>query len=372
MDRLNDMDFEAAHARALRCTLVAGAATVVFGCLLSGVVHAAGTEAGREVNNTATVSYQIGGEDQTPVTSNTAQLFVDELLDVSVTSDDVGPVAVTSPAAGAVLAFTITNTGNGTEAFRLVADDTLPADGFDPVVDEVYVESNGIPGLQTGPGGDTPYALAGDPVLAADEAIAVYLTSSIEPGLASNLEGAVSLRAVPVTLVSVVGSDNPVDFPSAGTAFSGAGDPQQGGAGNVAAVVGTSLAVSGSVLVEVRYVVSAAVVALSKSAVAIVDPFGGSTVVSGSVITYELVAEVQGTGAAEALVINDILPAELEYVSASLTVSALPSGEEADDDFAPLGADNTGYDPNTTTVTVNLGDQAGGGSISISYQASIR
>jgi uncharacterized repeat protein (TIGR01451 family) len=105
----------------------------------------------------------------------------------------------------------------------------------------------------------------------------------------------------------------------------------------------------------------------------VVDPFGGATLVPGSVITYTLEVEVTGAGSAESLVVTDIIPAELEYQAGTLVVSALPAGEEADDDFAPAGVDNTGFNAGTTTVTVSLGDVAGGTPvITITFDAAIR
>jgi uncharacterized repeat protein (TIGR01451 family) len=340
MVRSNDMDcserlnqLRAQNSATRRISLaVAGICCLVA----SAGTHAAGTTAGREVNNTATVSYEIAGEAQTPVTSNTAQLF-------------------------------------GTESFRLVADDAVAGDSFDPNLTDIYIETNTTPGLQIGAGGDTPYTTAGDPLLVAEATVVVYLTSGIDSGLGAGLEGAVALRAVPATLIAQIGSDQPVDFPPVGTSYPGAGDPAEVGGGNVTAVVGTSFTQGNLLLLaEGRYVVSAAVVALSKNAVAVLDPFGGATLVPGSVITYEIVAEVLGSGPAEAVAVTDSLPTELLYVPASLTVSFLPVGENADDDFAPSGVDNTGFDPNSQAVTVNLADLAGGTSITITYQASIR
>jgi len=83
--------------------------------------------------------------------------------------------------------------------------------------------------------------------------------------------------------------------------------------------------------------------------------------------------EVSGSGMAEALVITDLIPAELEFLAGTLAVSALPPGEEVDDDFAPAGVDNTGFDAGTQTVTVSLSDVAGGAAvITISFDAAIR
>ena len=85
---------------------------------------------------------------QTPVSSNTVQTTVDELLDVVVVDDSGGPVAVSVGETGAVLQFTITNNGNGSEVFRIVADDAVNEGGFDPALNQLYLESNALPGLQ--------------------------------------------------------------------------------------------------------------------------------------------------------------------------------------------------------------------------------
>jgi len=120
-------------------------------CLLAGLLLAAsggalalGTDAGREIATAAQAEYRVAGVAQTPVLSNVAQTFVDELLDVVVVADDAGPVSVASPQTGAVVQFTVTNSGNGEEAFRLVADPALGADDFDPSLDQLFLESNGM------------------------------------------------------------------------------------------------------------------------------------------------------------------------------------------------------------------------------------
>ena len=88
--------------------------------LFVGASHtfALGTAAGSQIQNTAQASFDIGGVAQTPV-SSTLQTQVDELIDVTVVDDIGGPVAVSSPQATAFLQFTITNTGNGSEVFRV-------------------------------------------------------------------------------------------------------------------------------------------------------------------------------------------------------------------------------------------------------------
>ena len=148
--------------------LVLSAARYVIAAICSLVslqVTALGTDAGIDIQNTATVNFAINGTAQTPVDSNTVITTVDELIDVVVVDDIGGPVGVSSPDSGAILQFTVTNNGNGSETFRIIADPNITEGGFDPSLNQLYLESNGVPGLQIG--GDTAYVSGtADPVLA--------------------------------------------------------------------------------------------------------------------------------------------------------------------------------------------------------------
>ena len=358
--------------------LMLAIAGILLPLFVAQTAHAVGTIAGREINNSAQANYAIGGVAQSDVDSNTVQVFVDELLDVVVVNDDGAPVTVTTPGTSAELQFTITNTGNGSESFRLIADHTVIGDDFDPGLTQIYLESNGTLGLQTGGGGDTVY-IAGnnDPLLAADAALIVYAVNSIPAGLNEDDQGFVELRAISVTVFDQAATDDPNDpgFPVVGTQYAGEGDLDENGGANVNAVVGTSHNLA-LLLLRDRgvYDVSAALVTLVKSVISVLDPFGGTSVVPGAVVSYQIVASVSGTGTVEDLLVTDGLPAELEYVASSLVVvPGLPAGEEADDDFLPAGPDNTGFSAGNSTVTISLGDVvAGGADITITFEATIR
>ena len=96
---------------------------------------------------------------------------------------------------------------------------------------------------------------------------------------------------------------------------------------------------------------------------------GVGTLVPGTIITYELTVTITGTGAADALVISDVVPAELEYQAGTLRID----GVLEDDDFAPIGTDNSGFDATTSSVTVDQGTVAGGSApIVITFDATIR
>lgn len=328
-------------------------------------VFAIGTDAGVNIENTATVNFEIAGSPQTPVVSNTTQTRVDELIDAVVVNDNGGPVATGTPDSGVLLQFTVTNNGNGTETFRVVAEDDVAEGGFNPALNQVYLESNGVPGLQIG--GDTAYLPGtGDPALAADESVVVYIESNIPGGLSQGDNGDIRLRAVAVTIYEEESTDDPdsAGWPDPGVAYAGRGD----GGGD--AVVGSSHDTS-NLLVRTtgRYQISSAVVAITKNATGVIDPFGGSTVVPGSVITYRLEITVTGSGTAENVVVSDVLPAELDYEANSLLID----GVSEDDDFAPSGTDNSGFNSGSSTLVVDRGSVTGGSpTIVIEFEAAVR
>ena len=135
----------------------------VFSCANAVAI---GTDAGANIQNTAQVAYSVSGTPQTPVDSNTVVTVVDELIDVVVVNDVGGPVGVSSPDSGVILQFTVTNNGNGSEAFRIIADTAVAEGGFDPTLNQLYLETNALPGLQIG--GDTAYVSGTSVCMAVD------------------------------------------------------------------------------------------------------------------------------------------------------------------------------------------------------------
>lgn len=336
-------------------------------CLLSPVaaVYGLGTDAGTNIENSATVNFEIGGLAQTPVNSNTTQTRVDELLDIVVVNDDGGAVAVGSPDTGVVLQFTVTNNGNGAEVYRIIADADVAEGGFNPTLDQLYLESNGTPGLQVG--SDTAYVSGiSDPNLNEDESLVVYVVSNIPGGLSQSDNGDVEVRAVAQTVIDQAGTDDPnnASWPLPGTSYAGLGD----GGGD--AVVGSSYDLGALLLLSTgRYQVSNAVVTISKSVLSVLDPFGGTTVVPGSVITYQLELSVAGSGTAEAVVISDPLPAELGYVANTLMIDAIAE----DDDFAPAGVDGSGYNAGSAEIIVDRGTISGGSpNVLVTFNAEVQ
>ena len=302
--------------------------------------HAAGTLAGTIINNSATATYDLPTGGQDSVTSNIVSLTVDELLDVSVASTDGGDVATAPAATNQVLTFRVTNAGNGNESFVLTARDNVGGDDFNPSATLIVIDSNDN-GVYD-PGIDTVYvAGANNPLLAPDASVLIFVLSSIPAGATDGQRGRVDLVAVAAT-----GSGVP------GTTFAGQG---QGGGDAVVGATGADAEDDGF------YAVSAASVAFVKSAV-VVDPFGGTTRVPGSIITYRLVASVSGSGSLANLRIADPIPADTSFRAGSITLEGAPVSDAADAD----AGEYTG-----SGIAVRLGTVAAGAARTVTFQVAI-
>jgi uncharacterized repeat protein (TIGR01451 family) len=319
--------------------LIIATATVMF----SGAAQAAGTSAGTTISNTATATYNDSTGTPKSTDSNTVDLLVDELLDVTVAR--VGSIdIITQPGTTSQVAtFTVTNNGNGTESFALTPQGTLGGDQFDPTVTTVVIDTNGN-GVYD-PGVDTVYTPgSNDPVLAPDAAVTVFLLSSIPAGVVDGNRGQVNLTAAAKT-----GTGTP------GTSFPGAG---QGG-GN--AVVGNTGADS---VDNAFYLVQNATVAFVKSQ-SVLDPFGGTRVVPGSIVTYTLVATIGGTGSLTNVVVSDPIPAATTFQPGTLTLQAgaLTDGADAD------GGEYVAGSPNK--INVRLGAVPSGQTRTVTFKVRV-
>ena len=302
--------------------------------------QATGTLAGTKIDNTATATYSLPNGGSGSVSSNTVSLTVDELLDVTVAWADGGDVSVLPGLTGQVLTYTVTNTGNGSEAFALTARNSLSGDDFDPTAFAIFLDTNGNGNYDVGI--DQAYVIgAGNPVIAAGGAITVFVVSTIGAGEANATRAGIDLIASAATGTGAAGTT----FPLAGS-----------GGGN--AVVGTS----GADGMDVGYYkVSAATVTFVKSAT-IVDPFGGATSVPGSTITYKLVATVNGSGTLTNLAIADAIPAGAAYKPGTLTLEAGALTDATDPDRGEF---------NGTGIAVRPGDVIAGQTRTVTFAVTI-
>jgi len=294
----------------------------------------AGTTAGTVIVNRATVDYAIGADSYSETSSSTATI-VSEVLDASLDWQDASPVSVSAGATGQPLTFRLTNTGNGEEAFRLINQNLLGGDDFDPAPSGpgIYLDVNGNDTYD--PGTDAPYSPGvNDPELAADASQTIFILSDIPTGLTVGASGDIRLDVVAVS----GGSGTP------GLLHANAGD------GGIDAVDGSS---GGRTDTLGTYVVSDVSVDLFKSAV-VTDPGAGSQPVTGATITYTILVTVSGSGSAQNLVITDPIPTNTTYSPTTLRLDAIGLTDIADGDAGDVSVTTPG------AVTVNLGSVAAG------------
>ena len=316
---------------------------VVSVCLISTSAFAAGTPAGTVIENTATISFDLGGTSAN-LSSNTTSLTVVERIDVTVSLQSSQQLVSAGDTDQALL-FTVVNTGNGTETFQLAINSTLAGDDFDPVPSAapIYFDTDGSGDFNAG---DVQYVPGtNDPNLAADESVAILILNDIPAGATNGQTGLSELIAT-----SATGSGAP------GTNFAGQGD------GGVDAIVGTS---GGTAQDTGEYLVADVQVSIQKSQL-VTDQFGGSEPVPGATITYTITVEVTGSGTATASVMRDDIPTFTTYVANSLQLNAAALSDAVDTDAGEL--DTSG----TPAIVVRLGDlTAADGIQTIEFQVLI-
>lgn len=300
--------------------------TIMLGLLVSFGAMAALTPAGTVITNTVTLNYELEDGVTTSTSSNTAAFTVEELINVVLQWQDGSPVSVNSPDSADALTFRLTNTGNGVESFSINRNnDPTVSDDYNPITSAVplYMETNGIPGLQVGAGGDT--VVTDNITLNAEQSVLLYVLSDTSGGLPLTNTGQVALIATSTT--AGAGGALP------GTALTGLGD------GGVDAIVGLTRA---QAIANGVYKVGG----LSLNVVKTVSVPGGGDPAPGTILVYTITVTLTGTGAANNLLITDPLPPELSYVISSITVDGNP---RTDADDLPL--DNAKFSGNTLTVS---------------------
>jgi uncharacterized repeat protein (TIGR01451 family) len=343
--------------------------------LLVGVqqAQALGTLQGTNVANTASVAYTVGGVGQPVVPSNSANFLVDRRINLTVA--EVGGLAtdVIPGSIDRVTTFTVSNSTNGTQDFRLLGtNDAAGAgtafgdtDNFDGTSVRVFVDSNG----------NGTYDAALDLAtfvdeLGPDQTRTVFILINIPVGQVNGDTAGVTLRAFAADsgVIGTLGTDA---AQTAGADTALAVDTVFGDTAGAPNTIGDS-ARDGSHSDDDEYDVVTAALTVIKSQTVISDPFNGAVnpkAIPGAVIEYCI--DINNTGAtqADAIVLTDAIPANTTYQAATIRVAVAGagtactsgSGVAEDDDNAPVGTDAADYNVTTAgAVTVRGGNIAAG------------
>ena len=272
------------------------------------------------------------------VPSNTVTLRVDEVLDVTVTSLNPGPVSASS--GSAVLTFEVTNIGNGPEAFRLTANPNTASNDFVTDIEAIAVDSNdngsyepGVDAILTGP--ETTK------VLDAGENVKVFVIATIPGMVLDGQKSAIDLLAEAVTGTGAPGTVFAAKGVDGGDAIVGGNGADDNKAGSI--------------------IIGITTVDLVKSAT-IADPWGGTSAVPGSVVSYTITANVKGRGSVTDLVVADVFPAGTTYTAGTLALNAAALTDADDGDAGESSA---------TGISVSLGTVAGGTNHSVTFDVTI-
>ncbi len=276
---------------------------------MSASALAAGTPSGTTVSNVATLDYVQAGA-SLRVDSNASRFRVDEVLNVIVQKRDATNVVVASPDAARVLTFAVTNTGNGSQKFRLSVNAALAGDQFDPAFGKLVIDTNGNGVYDPSVDQDDANGL-NDPLIAPDQSVTVFVVSDIPSGRANNDVGLAALTAQ-----AAIGTG------PAGTTIAGKG------AGGSDVVIGASRGVA---VAQNGYLVAQAQPVVTKSQT-VANPSGGSVALPGSIVTYTLRLEIKGSGSTVNSLLADTIPANSTYVPGSLRLDGAVLTDQADAD----------------------------------------
>ena len=266
-----------------------------------------GTAANTDISNSVTVSYNVGGVAQAPITSAADVFKVDRKIDLVVTTQDSSAVIVTPGQVNAVTTFTVTNNSNATIDFLLAATQQVGgtakfSGNDDSTVNNVrvYVETNGTAGWQAGD------ALASSlAAVASGNAATVYVVSDIPTGLVQGSQATVILTATAATGASAVGG-TPAGTAGTGgsaiaefTAATNAKTTLETMWADAAAEAQTGdTAKNGKHAARSDYKVDTAQLSVSKYSRLVSDPFNGSTNpkhIPGAVVEYCIVVQNTST-----------------------------------------------------------------------------
>lgn len=305
------------------------------------------TAAGTTVTNTFTLDYQVGGVDQPQIDSDNptdrTEFTVDRLINLTVDSD--GDNTVAPGAVDQELIFSVLNTGNDTQGYALsIVEETTAPDTFDTDVPASstavirYVIDDGD-GVYEPTGDDATlvdYVAGTPPQLDADQLLWVVITQDIPVGTADSSQADISLIADSL----VAGTTTPAAADTGGNTLTGAAE-------NVLAD-GTSTsnenANEGDDSATGSYLVASADLEAEKNVTIFSEDGSNCSTIPGSptggygipnaCVEYVISVTNTGTATATNINVNDVLPAELEFVTAvfggaftggSFTSPALPA-----------------------------------------------
>lgn len=341
-----------------------GLTITMAGGALHGQALAAGTTAGTDINNKATLSFSVGGSAQTPVESSPlgnatpgtgsgadTTFKVDRRLNLVVATTNTAPVSVALGNSNMITSFQVTNSTNDVVDVILSNVPGMPDGSTGAAGTDNADFVNGACNIHTDPAGATA-AITRLPSVAADQVVPVYVKCAIQPltALAPQTYAAWNNRVNVVSLVgqaaiagggAAYGQDTGADL--ATTVQNVFGD-EAGGNGGVAGAAGTTNGGAGNATDAYRdgkhsansaYQIIMPILTVTKTETLVCDPLNGVTNpkrIPGALVRYSISVsnDVTALASGNLTTVTDPLQAELlhdvNFVAGTSAAACLPGG----------------------------------------------
>ena len=327
---------------------------------------AIGTDPGIGVDNTAIVSYSVGGNVQPDETSNTVTFVVDRRINFTVVRQGIALTPVTAGDTQVYVEYLVQNLSNGDLPFNFDFNQLTSGDGdiyagfpdtdidMDTVSVHVAQTSNAVEGSALPPDNTDPATFPGN--VPEDHYFRVRLYADA-PDVAPN--NSVAGLELLVTAVDPLTS-NPALESLTWT---------EGAVDNVFAFAGTPVGPETHAIARDRdgFLIQSATLSVVKSQAVISGPFGGDRALPGARIEYTITISNTGTAGATSISIADDIDVDVTFVTdayngnASNVVFDAGTGSESfclADDAIDTNSDGCTWDG--TTLTIGGRDQTAG------------
>jgi len=348
------------------------ASALAIAALIATPAFAAGTTAGSTINNTATLSYSVGGAAQTPVTSNTAAFIVDRRITLTLTEPGNATTSVSPNTTNQVTTFLLSNTSNATLDFGLALAQQSGGgathggtDTFDVTAPTFWVNTGASAASATYDPANSVQVTYIDE-LAADATRYIFVLATVPIGQANGAVAGLTLTAqareglVAGTQGTVIAETTGANTAGMDTVFSDT------------AYDANNAARDGQAVARDDYTVSAAALTVTKTSRPISDPLNLTTnpkLIPGATVEYCIqVANAPGAATATAPAISDILPSQTTYDSAfGIRINGTVTAGVCNAD----GVNGGTYTAGTTTVSGTLSNIAAGSTRTLYFRATI-
>jgi uncharacterized repeat protein (TIGR01451 family) len=345
--------------------LLASASVLAAGAFAASPAFAAGTTAGTPITNSVTLTYKVGGVDQSSV-SDSDTFTVDRKVMLTVAEDGSTTTSVSPGQANAVTAFLVTNASNAPLDFALAVSQLSGGtaahggtDNFNATNVRIFADTNNNGAYDSA----TDLAASYLDQVAADTTVRVFVLADVPVNRTTGNVAGVRLTATAYE-ATAAGSQGAIVTQTAGantvdvdTVFADTATD-----GNVAR--------DGAHFDEDDYTVLAASLTANKTSRVISDPLNGTTnpkMIPGAVVEYCIaVSNAAGSATASSVSISDPVPVQTSYLSAfGIRVNGTVTGATCNADGVAGGSYASG------TVTATLDDIAANAARTVVFRVTV-